>query len=199
MRSIHQTRFVCYGNFVIALLKLIDRDSMFDARHLLEPHTEESLSWMDCSSKNALKAKTFVADDFLQTFPGADLVLICKNKGAKFFAKMVVLDSKLETAKTFDVKVKVTPNKTSYLRMMDAVDRIWNPRDGRPDLWNMLLNHYPKQLKSTNAFADAESAKRRIRSCFEECFAECFAAEQYKLERVTIACCTWRKSLRSCL
>ena len=153
---VHQVRFVHSGNFVLALLKLVDRDTMFDARHLLEPHTNVLLSWMDTSLQDPLNALTFVADDFLQSLLGADLVLISKTKGIKFFGKMAVPLSKLDVAKISQAAIQVIPNNSTYLRKIDAISRVWDPRTGRQDLWPLLLNHYPKDLKTTNVFAEAK-------------------------------------------
>lgn len=129
---------------------------MFDARHLLNPHTEVLLSWTDNSEPNVLSALTFVADDFLQKLPGADLVLISKNKGTKFFGKLAVPLSNLNIAKVSQATIKVIPNNSTYLRMIDAIGLVWDLRTGRQDLWPLLLNHYPKDLKTINVFAEAK-------------------------------------------
>lgn len=69
---------------------------MFDARHLLESHTEVLMSWTDDTEEKLLKALTFITDDYLQTLSGADLVLISKTKGVfDYFRKIVVLSASL--------------------------------------------------------------------------------------------------------
>lgn len=165
--SSHQARFINVGSFVLALLKLVDKDAMFDARHWLYPHTEILLSWTDDTSKDILKALTFVADDFFQSLLGADIVLISKTKGVKYFGKMAVPLNKLNSAKVFDVKVKVTPNNSTYLRMVDAIALVWDPRVGRRDLWPLLLNHFPRDLKPINVFAKAKVSKKASEAAFK--------------------------------
>lgn len=158
-RSSHQARFINVGSFVLVLLKLVNKDAMFDARHLLDPHTEILLSWTDITSNEISKALTFLAHDFFQSLPGADIVLISKTKGVKYFGKIAVPLSKLNSAKVFDVKVKLTPNNSTYLRMVDAIALVWDPRDGRRDLWPLLLNHFSRDLKPISVFAKAKVSK----------------------------------------
>jgi hypothetical protein len=128
---------------------------MFDARHLLEPQTEVLLTWKATKDDKIFKALTFVADDYLQTLSGGKLALISKTKGVSFFAKMTVPLSKLETAREYKVDLKVIPNDNTYLRMVSATDLVWDPESGRQDLWPLLLNHNPKDLKPINVFTKA--------------------------------------------
>lgn len=149
------------------MLTLVNKDAMFDARHLLDPRTEVLLSWMDGTSKDILNALTFVADDYFQSLLGADIALISKNKGIKFFGKMAVPFSELINARVFDVKLKVTANNSTYLRMVEATRLVWDPWTGRRDLWSLLLNHHPKDLKITNIFAEANVPENESRAALE--------------------------------
>ncbi len=53
--------------------------------------TTSFMHWSDDSERQrTIKALAFVADDYLQNLPGADLVFVCKNKGSGISAKQLL-------------------------------------------------------------------------------------------------------------
>lgn len=72
----HQARYVRVDKFVVALLRLSNRDVMFDALHLLKLHTEVLMSWANVIQQKLMKMFTFVANDYDETFfPPRNVVL----------------------------------------------------------------------------------------------------------------------------
>ncbi|KAL1624975.1 hypothetical protein SLS54_003701 [Diplodia seriata] len=163
----HWVRFVSYGKNVIALLRLRERENVFDSKSLLKPGSEVILKWSSPRRPNEQSALFFVMDDIL-SFSNTDIVLVAKNKNLGYFGKDACTPHSVANASFFKTSVKVNVVDITYRRRIDATDLIWNTQDGRKDLWPLLLNNDPESLPDVNVFESLKVGKDTADAVIQE-------------------------------
>lgn len=147
----HWVCFARFGKNVVALLRIRNRQKLFDSKYLLEAGTELTLQW---SSPHHFKDKSalfFVMDDVL-AFPETDLVLLAKNKTVGYFGPDAAFPHQVADRRFFRTQLEVFINDVTYRRRIDAANLVWDARSGRQDLWPLLLNNAPEELPVTSPF-----------------------------------------------
>ncbi|KAL1643459.1 hypothetical protein SLS58_004817 [Diplodia intermedia] len=147
----HWVRFANYGKNVVALLRLRERKNLFDSKSLLKPGTEVILKWSSPRRQNEQSALFFVVDDIL-FFSNTDIVLVAKNKNVGYFGRDACTPHNVAQAAFLKTSVKVKIVDITYRHRIDATDLVWNTRNGRKDLWPLLLNNNPQSLPDVNVF-----------------------------------------------
>ncbi|KKY24240.1 hypothetical protein UCDDS831_g02572 [Diplodia seriata] len=163
----HWVKFVSYGKNVVALLRLRERENLFDSKSLLEHGSEVILKWSSPRRENEQSALFFVMDDIL-SFSNTDIVLVAKNKNLGYFGKDACTPHNVPNAPFFKTSVKVKVVDITYRRRINATDLIWSTQDGRKDLWPLLLNNDPESLPDVNVFESLKVGKDAADAVIQE-------------------------------